>query len=223
MNLSNFALVGGALGIGIGFGMQNVVGNFVSGVILLIERSLKVGDFVELASGVRSTVTEIAVRYTRVTTNSDVDSVIVPNSEFTNARVTNWTLDNRYRRINVAFNVAYGTDKNLVRDAALEAASSVPLTITDESRHTDVWFTKFGDNALEFQLVVWIGPDAVNRRARLSPPICGHWMMRYERATSSCPFHSAISASARSPDRPERTVHSRMIQQDAIGRMAHSS
>lgn len=162
LNLSNFALVGGALGIGIGFGMQNVVGNFVSGVILLIERSLKVGDFVELASGVRGTVTEIAVRYTRVTTNSDVD-VIVPNSEFTNARVTNWTLDNRYRRINVVFNVAYGTDKNLVRDAALEAASAVPLTITDESRHTDVWFTKFGDNALEFQLVVWIGPDAVNR------------------------------------------------------------
>jgi small-conductance mechanosensitive channel len=162
LNLSNFALVGGALGIGIGFGMQNVVGNFVSGIILLIERTLKVGDFVDLASGVRGTVTEIAVRYTRVTTNAEVD-VIVPNSEFTNARVINWTLDNRYRRINVPFNVAYGSDKNLVREAALAAAAAVPLTVTEGDRRTDVWFTKFGDNALEFQLVVWIGPNAVNR------------------------------------------------------------
>jgi small-conductance mechanosensitive channel len=143
LNLSNFALVGGALGIGIGFGLQNIVGNFVSGVILLVERSLKVGDFVDLASGVRGTVTEIAVRYTRITTN--------------------WTLDNRFRRINVPFSVAYGSDKNLVREAALEAAKAVPLTITDTSRRTDVWFTKFAESALEFQLVVWIGPSAVNR------------------------------------------------------------
>ncbi|MBV8741820.1 MAG: mechanosensitive ion channel [Sinobacteraceae bacterium] len=162
LNLSNFALVGGALGIGIGFGMQNVVGNFVSGVILLVERSLKVGDFVDLASGVRGTVTEIAVRYTRVTTNSDVD-VIVPNSEFTNARVINWTLDNRFRRINVPFNVAYGSDKNIVRQAGLAAAQAVPHTITDATRRTDVWFTRFGENALQFELVVWIGPSAVNR------------------------------------------------------------
>jgi small-conductance mechanosensitive channel len=161
-DLSNVALIGGALGIGIGFGMQNVVGNFVSGVILLVERSLKVGDFVDLESGVRGTVTEIGVRYTRVTTNSAVD-VIVPNSEFTNARVINWTMDDRYRRLNVPFSVAYGSDKNKVREAALAAASAVPQTVTDENRESTVWFTSFGDSALEFDLVVWIGPDSINR------------------------------------------------------------
>jgi len=162
LNLSNLAIIGGALGVGIGFGLQGIVANFVSGIVLLIERSLKVGDFVDLASGVRGTVTEIAVRYTRVTTNADVD-VIVPNSEFTTARVTNWTLDNRHRRINVPFSVAYGSDKNLVREAALAAAAAVPSTMTDDVHRTTVWFCKFGASALEFELVVWIGADAVNR------------------------------------------------------------
>lgn len=161
-DLSSLALIGGALGIGIGFGLQSVVANFVSGIILLLERSLKVGDFVDLASGVRGTVTEISVRFTRVTTNAELD-VIVPNSELTNARVTNWTLDNRIRRLNVPFSVAYGSDKNLVREAALAAAEKVSHTVTDERRKTSVWFTKFGDSALEFELAVWIGPGAVNR------------------------------------------------------------
>ncbi|MGD9842111.1 MAG: mechanosensitive ion channel family protein [Steroidobacteraceae bacterium] len=161
-NLSNLAIIGGALGIGIGFGLQNIVGNFVSGIILLVERSLKVGDFVDLASGVRGTITEIGVRFTRVTTNSNVD-VIVPNSEFTNARVTNWTLDNQYRRINVPFSVAYGSDKQLVLEAALSAANAITHTVEHEGRKSKLWFTKFGDSALEFELVVWIGPGAVNR------------------------------------------------------------
>jgi small-conductance mechanosensitive channel len=63
----------------------------------------------------------------------------------------------------VPFTVAYGSDKSLVREAALAAAKAVPLIVTDPQRHTDVWFTKFGDSALEFQLVVWIGPESINR------------------------------------------------------------
>ncbi|MGE0113530.1 MAG: mechanosensitive ion channel family protein [Steroidobacteraceae bacterium] len=161
-DLSSLALIGGALGVGIGFGLQNIVSNFVSGIVLLVERTIKVGDFVDLESGVRGTVTEIGVRYTRVTTNSAVD-VIVPNSEFTSRRVVNWTLDNRYRRLNIPFSVAYGSDKNLVREAAMAAAAAVPFTISDERRHSSVWFTKFGDSSLEFDLVVWVGRDAVSR------------------------------------------------------------
>lgn len=162
LNLANFALIGGAVGLGIGFGLQNLVSNFVSGLVLLVERSIKLGDFVDLASGVRGTVTEIGVRYTRVTTNSAVD-VIVPNSEFTSQRVINWTLDNRYRRLNIPFSVAYGSDKGLVREAALAAAESVPSTVSDAERRTNVWFTEFGDSALQFELVVWVGRDSVNR------------------------------------------------------------
>lgn len=161
-DLSSLALIGGALGLGIGFGLQNLVANFVSGIVLLVERTIKVGDFVDLASGVRGTVTEIGVRYTRVTTNSAVD-VIVPNLEFTSQRVTNWTLDNRYRRLNIPFSVAYGSDKDAVRAAGLAAAQAVPSTVVDDTRRTDVWFVKFGESALEFSLVVWVGRDAVNR------------------------------------------------------------
>ena len=161
-NLSSLALLGGALGLGIGFGLQNLVHNFVSGIVLLVERTVKVGDFVDLASGVRGTVTEIGFRYTRVTTNSSVD-VIVPNSEFTSQRVINWTLDTPFRRLNIPFSVAYGSDKMLVKEAALEAARVVSFTVEDEQHHSKLWFTKFGDSALEFDLVVWVGAEAVHR------------------------------------------------------------
>src|SRR5262249_45480163 len=81
MKLSSFALLGGAVGVGIGFGLQNIFSNFFSGLILLLEKTLKEGDFVDLQSGTRGSVREIGMRYTRITTNDDVD-VIVPNSEF---------------------------------------------------------------------------------------------------------------------------------------------
>ena len=80
--------------VGIGFGLQNIFSNFISGIIILVEKTLKIGDFVDLQSGVRGTVTEIGMRYTRVTTNDSVD-VLVPNSEFINGRVTNWTFNDR--------------------------------------------------------------------------------------------------------------------------------
>lgn len=117
-NFSTLAVIGGGLGIGIGFGLQTLFANFVSGIVLLLDRSLKVGDFVDLQSGVRGCVVEIAIRYTRVSTNDSVD-VLVPNSEFVNGRVTNWTFDDTNRRIYIPFTVAYGTDKQLVRDAGL--------------------------------------------------------------------------------------------------------
>lgn len=160
VDLTSVALLGGAIGIGIGFGLQNIVSNFVSGVILLLERTLKVGDFVDLQSGVRGHVREIGLRYTRITTNDDVD-VIVPNSEFINGRVTNWTYETRMRRLRVPFSVAYGTDKNRVKAAVLRAASRVEGTVME--RPADVWLVRFGDNSLDFELVVWVGADRVAR------------------------------------------------------------
>ena len=120
---TSLAFLGGAIGVGIGFGLQNIFSNFISGIIILVEKTLKIGDFVELQSGVRGTVAEIGMRYTRVTTNDSVD-VLVPNSEFINGRVTNWTFTDRTRRIGVPFGVAYGSDKNEVREAALAAAKT---------------------------------------------------------------------------------------------------
>ena len=139
--------------------------NFVAGLIILFEKSLKVGDFVELESGVTGEVKEINMRSTLVTTNDNVD-IVVPNSEFVNGRVTNWTMREAYRRVRVPFGVAYGTDKDLVKKAALEAASLVSFTLTAHGpREPQVWFVEFGDSSLNFELVVWLQPDAVKRPA----------------------------------------------------------
>ncbi|MDX1656253.1 MAG: mechanosensitive ion channel, partial [Candidatus Competibacteraceae bacterium] len=129
VDFTNFALVAGALSIGIGFGLQSIVNNFVSGLILLFERSLKVGDWIELASGVAGEVREINVRSTVINTNDNID-IVVPNSEFMNNNVTNWTLAEGFCRIHLPFRVAYGVDKDQVRQAVLEAAEKLPHTLT---------------------------------------------------------------------------------------------
>lgn len=164
-DMTSFALVGGAVGVGIGFGLQNIVSNFVSGIIILLERILKIGDFVDLQSGVRGQVREISLRYTRVTTNDDVD-VIVPNSEFINGRVTNWTFENRLRRMRIPFGVAYGVDKQRVKAAGLRAAGKIEGTVLEGNREPDVWLVGFGDSSLNFELVVWVGPELVARPGR---------------------------------------------------------
>ncbi len=163
VDFTNFALVAGALAIGIGFGLQSVVNNFISGLILLFERTLKVGDFVELASGIEGEVREINVRSTVINTNDNVD-IVVPNSELMNNKVINWTLIENYRRIHLPFKVAYGSDKELVRQAGLEAAEKVPHTLTGiPGKNPGVWLVGFGDSCLEFELVVWLTHRAVKR------------------------------------------------------------
>ena len=161
-DLTSLAFLGGAIGIGIGFGLQNIFQNFISGIIILVEKTLKIGDFVDLESGVRGTVAEIGMRFTRVTTNDDVD-VLVPNSEFINKPVTNWTFGNRSRRIGVPFGVAYGSDKNQVREAALAAAESVKGLIIDEQRPVAVLLRGFGESSLDFEVRVWVGPELITR------------------------------------------------------------
>ncbi|BFI94849.1 MAG: mechanosensitive ion channel [Rhodanobacter sp.] len=161
--IAKFTVFAGALGVGLGFGLQAIFNNFVSGLILLFDRSLKVGDFVELASGVHGNVREIRIRATLITTNDDID-ILVPNSEFVTGRVVNWTLREAARRLKVPFGVAYGTDKELVKKAALEAAAAVPFTLAmDGPRGPQVWLCGFGDSSLDFQLVVWLDAEATRR------------------------------------------------------------
>lgn len=163
LDFTKFALFASALGVGIGFGLQNLIGNFVSGLIILFEKSLKVGDFVELSSGLSGEVKEINMRGTLITTNDNID-IIVPNSDFVNNQVTNWTLRETYRRIHVPFGVAYGTDKDLVKQAALEAADDVKWTLSEDiNRKPQVWLVQFGDSSLNFELVVWLQAEAVKR------------------------------------------------------------
>lgn len=163
VDFTKFALMASALSIGIGFGLQTLVSNFVAGLIILFEKSLKVGDFVELESGITGEVMEINMRSTLITTNDNID-ILVPNSEFINKNVTNWTMREVYRRVRVPFGVAYGSDKELVKKAALEAADNVHWTLkTDPNRKPQVWLVRFGDSSLDFELVIWLIPEAVKR------------------------------------------------------------
>jgi len=198
VDFTSFALLFGALGIGIGFGLQGVVANFVAGIEILFERHLKVGDFVELESGVTGEVREIRMRATRITTNDNID-ILVPNSEFVNGRVTNWTLDEAFRRIRVPFGVAYGSDKEKVRAAGLEAAERTPHTLKGVAgREPQVWFVKFGDSSLDFELVVWLTSEAVKR------PFAVQAAYLWE-------IHSALDRHRIEVPFPQRDLHLRSI------------
>ena len=166
VDLASFALIGGAVGVGIGFGLQNIFSNFFSGVILLLEKTLKEGDFVDLQSGTRGRVAEIGLRYTRIVTNDEVD-IIVPNSEFVSGRVVNWTFGSQFRRLHIPFGVAYGSDKDAVKAAGLRAAESLPTSVTSGRHKSDVWLVGMGDSSLDFELIVWVGAEAVSSPARV--------------------------------------------------------
>ena len=171
-DLTVLTVFSGAIGVGIGFGLQSVFSNLVAGIILLFERSIRVGDFVELSGGIQGTVREITVRSTLVTTNDNID-VLVPNSEFITTQMTNWTLRDAYRRLRIPFGVAYGTDKELVRKAGLEAASDVSHTLQDvKGREAQVWLVGFGDSSLNFELVVWLNPEFVKRPMAVHAAYC---------------------------------------------------
>jgi small-conductance mechanosensitive channel len=165
VELTNLAIFGGAIGVGIGIGLQNIFNNFLSGIVLLFEKTLKVGDFVELEFGLVGRVAEIDMRYTRITTNDLVD-VMVPNSQFTDNRVTNWSYGEQTRRLHVPFGVAYTARKDEVRAAGIEAARQVEGTELGEGRTPDVWLVGFGDNSLNFELVVWVSEKLLTAPAR---------------------------------------------------------
>ncbi len=157
ISLSSIALVAGALSVGIGFGLQNIVSNFVSGLILMFERSLKIGDFIEFNSGIRGHVSDIRMRSTTITTNDNID-VIVPNQDLIQNHVINWTMNDRIRRFRIPFGVAYGTDADKVECIILEAVkTSGGLDIYENAtKKTCIIMTEMGDSSVNFELFVWI-------------------------------------------------------------------
>ena len=165
LNLSSLALFAGAIGIGIGLGLQGVVKEFVSGLFLIFDRMISVGDLIELEDGVRGAIVEIGPRASRIRTNDNVN-IIVPNSRLIENRVTNWTLKGDTRRIHIPFSVAYGADRTRVRQAVLAAARASPFTLPEtETRKSQVWLVGFGESGLDFELLVWPTQAAVKRPA----------------------------------------------------------
>ncbi|MEZ5655114.1 MAG: mechanosensitive ion channel [Sphingobium sp.] len=172
VDLSTLSLFAGALGVGIGLGLQDIVKNFVCGIVLLFDRSIEVGDYVELENGTNGIVSSIGPRATNLMTNDNVD-IMVPNANLLNGQLTNWTRNRGTRRIRVPFGVAYGSDKDMVKAAALAAARSVPFTMPDDDTHkTQVWLTKFNDSSLDFELVVWPTLAAVKRPGSMMAAYC---------------------------------------------------
>lgn len=163
INLSSIAVFAGGLGIGLGLGLQGVVKEFVSGLVLIFDRAIHIGDYVEMQDGTRGVVQEIGPRATRIRNNDNV-YLLVPNSKLIENTVINWTLKGETRRIHVPFQVAIGVDKEKVRACVIEAAREVPFTLPDTEQHrTQVWLVGYGDSALNFELVVWPTLEAVKR------------------------------------------------------------
>lgn len=164
LDLGRVTLLAGALGVGIGFGLQNVVNNFVSGLILLFERPMRVGDVVELDT-VTGTVRRIGIRSSTIET-FDGAEVIVPNADLIAQRLTNWTFSDSRRRIEVPVGVAYGTEPSRVL-ALLEATAAADDSVLETPR-PQAFFQGFGESSLNFVLRAWTYyDDSVSARSRL--------------------------------------------------------
>jgi small-conductance mechanosensitive channel len=152
VSITALAGLGAIVAVGIGFGLQNIAQNFVSGLILLLERPVKKGDFVEVG-GVRGSVREIHARATVVTTLDNVD-IIVPNGQFITEQVVNQTYDNRRVRLGIGVGVAYGSDTELVRRTLERVARENSAVLADPP--PNVLFSDFGESSLDFKLMIWI-------------------------------------------------------------------
>ncbi len=160
IHLEALTVFAGAVGVGIGFGLQNITSNFISGLVILAERPITIGDRVEVA-GVTGQVQKIRARSTVVVTNDNI-TTIVPNQKFIDSPVTNWTYGDPRVRFRVPVGVAYGSDVELVRRKLIEAAAEDEHTLKEPA--PSVFFVEFGDSSLNFELVAW--SDEMSNRPR---------------------------------------------------------
>jgi len=202
-DISNLAIVAGALSVGIGLGLQNIANNFVSGLLLLFDSSIKVGDYVELGDGSRGFIEQIRVRSTIIRTNDDIEA-IVPNSHFLSAPVINWTLSEASRRMHIPFGVAYGSDVDKVFDAIDEMALTLPdVKLDDPERMPRLWFTEMAESSLNFELIVWVKSPATMK----------------PRGTTSIflrAFHKTLLKNGFEIPCPQRDVHIRSMPDTAL-------
>lgn len=151
INLGSLNLLAGALGVGIGFGLQNIANNFISGLIILFERPVKVGDRIEVGA-VTGDVIKISSRATTVNTNDNI-SIIIPNADVINKQVINWSHNDRNIRYHVPVGVSYSEDPAQIREILLDIAKKHPGVLKKPA--PDVLFVEYGDSSLNFELMVW--------------------------------------------------------------------
>jgi len=151
IHLGALTVFAGAAGVGVGFGLQNIASNFISGLVILAERPITIGDRIEVA-GIAGQVQQIRARSTVIMTNDNI-AMIVPNTKFIDSPVTNWTYGDPRVRFRIPVGVAYGSDPEKVREALLAAAKDNPNTLEEPA--PSVFLDNFGESSINFELVVW--------------------------------------------------------------------
>ncbi|MBA2379551.1 MAG: mechanosensitive ion channel [Blastocatellia bacterium] len=201
VDFSNFAIIAGAVGIGIGFGLQNIINNFVSGLILLFERPVKVGDTIQLGEHMGS-LKQIGLRASVLRTVGGSD-VIVPNSQLISDEVINWTMYDKQRRIDIPVGVAYGTDADQVLAILTGVTTGVHDILDDPAPRA--LFLAFGDNSLDFELRLWT--DNTDRWVAL-------------RSEMMVAVNNALNEAGIEIPFPQRDLHLRSIDPDAAKNIA---
>ena len=160
IDLSSLTILVGALSVGIGFGLQNIVSNFISGIILIFEKSIQVGHIIEIGTGVRGKVSQINMRSSVITTFDNID-IIIPNSTFIQNNVINLTFSDDIRRLNIPFSIAYGSDIDHVIKVILESLDNCTLTFirNNAEKNPKVRMTLMGPSSIDFELLVWISEN----------------------------------------------------------------
>lgn len=205
LNLSSLVVVGGALGIGVGLGLQAIVSNFVAGLILLVEQPIKLGDRIEVGS-TYGDVVRLRGRSTWIQTNDNV-VIIVPNSEFINQRVTNWTANDRQVRISIRVGVSYDSDPNTVRTVLLAVAKNHPDVLPDPP--PEVILIELGDSSLNFELRVWTIRH-VQTPARLKSDLYFDIFATFRKEGIEIPF-------------PQRDLHIRSVADPLVASLISST
>ncbi len=166
INLSSLTVILGALSVGIGFGLQNMVSNFISGIILMLENSIRIGDYIEISDTLKGIVEDIQMRSTTIVTNDNIE-VIIPNQTLFQNNVINWTLTEKIRRFKIPFGVAYGTDVEMVQkviyDALKESSLNYIKNVPDKA--PEIKMVAMNNSSVDFNLDVWVrGEDVVYPR-----------------------------------------------------------
>ncbi|MFT6558373.1 mechanosensitive ion channel family protein [Sneathiella sp.] len=190
IDLTALAIFSGAVGIGVGFGLQKIASNFISGTILLLEKSVEEADLVELNDGTTGFVRNIGARYALVETFEGRE-IMVPNEDFITNRVTNWTLSNTRGRIDIHIGVSYGADLDLVKDLILEAALEHPRC--GQNPPPEVFLVDFAESSVNFTLYFWVDDIIEGRKRPRSDVLFSIWR-RFKEHGVEIPF-------------PQRDVH----------------
>jgi potassium-dependent mechanosensitive channel len=204
VELNKFTVLTGALGVGLGFGLQNIVNNFVSGLILLFERPIHLGDTVEIG-GLVGAVRRIGARSSTIVTLQGAE-VIVPNSNLLSNQVINWTLSSQWRRVDVPVRIAYGTDPERVLKLLVDVAESYPGVLRE--RPPEAFFLGFGESALNFELRFWSARQ--DTWFQLQSAVAVGVANALQKAGIEIPF-------------PQRDLHLRTVDASIGAAFAHSS